>query len=242
MVVVPYKNSGSNKKEQVASMFDNIASSYDFLNHLLSLNIDKIWRRKAVKILKPYHPQNILDIATGTGDFAMAVSRLKPRKIIGVDISSGMLKVGHDKIKRQNLDELIELQEADSEYLPFKNNSFSAAICAFGVRNFENLDKGLKEVYRVLTKEGVFIILEFSIPENTIFNTIFNFYFKKVLPRIGKIISKDQNAYKYLPESVEKFPSGSQFLKILHKNGFINNRMIPLSKGVATIYVGEKHL
>ena len=239
-MVQPYKNSTETKKGQVTAMFNNIALRYDLLNHLLSFNIDKYWRRIAVNMLMPYNPRNILDVATGTGDFAIAASKFESVKITGIDISSGMLRIGREKIIKLNLDNRIELLQADSEELPFKDNTFDAAIVAFGVRNFENLTKGLTEVFRVLVEGGVFVVLEFSKPKMMPFRLLYDFYFKTVLPVVGKLISKDSSAYEYLPASVDAFPEDVLFLVILEECGYVNCRMKRLTFGIASIYIGEK--
>lgn len=240
MAAVPYKNSNLSKKGQVEEMFDQISHRYDLLNHLLSANIDRLWRRKAVKMLGRFNPKNILDIATGTADFAVAAARLNPGKIIGIDLSEGMLKVGRQKIEKKGLSNLIELQKADSEALPFKDYSFDSAIVGFGVRNFENLEMGLAEIYRVLRPGGVFIVLEFSVPKNKVFQGLYFFYFTKILPWLGKRVSKDNRAYTYLPESVRDFPDGDDFAGILEKTGFKNCKWVPVTMGIATIYQSEK--
>ncbi len=221
-------------------MFDSIAWSYDFLNHFLSLGIDIYWRKKAVSLLRKTAPKKILDVATGTADFAIEAIRLNPEKIIGVDISAKMLKIGKEKIKKLNLEKNIELLLADSEKLPFENNYFDAITVGFGVRNFENLKKGLSEMYRVLDKNGTVVILEFSKPKAFPLNYIFNFYFKNILPNIGKFISKNKIAYSYLHQSVQAFPDGEDFLKILKKIGFSRLQQIPLTFGIASIYIGKK--
>ena len=236
----PYKNSSAEKKEQIAEMFNNISPKYDFLNRILSLGIDVIWRKKAIKLLAKYKPLNILDIATGTGDFAIEAAKLKPNKIIGIDISEGMLKYGQIKINKKGLNKIIKLEKGDSENLQFKNNSFDASTAGFGVRNFQNLEKGLAEIYRILKPGGVAVILEFSQPETTPFKQIYNFYFKYILPFWGKIISKDNAAYSYLPESVNEFPYGEQFMNILKNTGFKNVSQKRLTLGIATIYLAEK--
>lgn len=228
------------KKEQVRGMFNSIAPRYDFLNHFLSLGIDNNWRKKLVRLLKKQQPDTILDVATGTGDLAIAASKIGNVKITGVDISEEMLKIGADKIKAKNLEEIIDLSVGESEALTFNDGQFDAVIVAFGVRNFEDLDKGLSEFYRVLKKDGVTYILEFSKPKGFIFKPLFNFYFKNILPVFGKIISKDLFAYNYLPESVEAFPDGDDFLEILRKSGFKDTKHIPLTMGVASIYLGYK--
>lgn len=239
-IVTPYKDSKSSKKEQVATMFDNIAPKYDFLNQLLSLGIHKSWRRKAINLLKEYEPKNILDIATGTGDFAIEAMKLNPKKITGVDISEGMLKLGREKINKLGLQNIIELLSGDSEKLPFKNNSFDAITIGFGVRNFENLEKGINDIYRVLNKNGTLVILEFSKPKKFPIKQVFNFYFKYITPLAGKIFSKDNSAYSYLPESVKAFPDGNNFLSILKKAGFKETNAISLTFGIASIYICKK--
>ena len=239
-MVNPYKNSESGKKAQVEEMFDQIAPKYDFLNHFLSLGIDKLWRKKAIRILKPFQPKEILDLATGTGDLAIAALRLKPDKVVGIDISEGMLRKGREKLKRKSLQDRIELIQADSEDLPFDDLSFDALTVAFGVRNFEDLQKGLNEMFRVLKPGGAFVILEFSRPERFPFKEIYNFYFFKILPKIGKIISRDGSAYTYLPESVEAFPDGDEFLCRLGDAGFSELSFKRLSFGVASLYTGVR--
>jgi demethylmenaquinone methyltransferase/2-methoxy-6-polyprenyl-1,4-benzoquinol methylase len=240
MAAVPYKNSGRSKKAQVEEMFDSISHRYDFLNHLLSLNIDKVWRKKAIKLLKPFQPKTILDIATGTGDFAIAAKRLNPEKVVGVDLSEGMLEKGREKLKRKGLDPLIQLQKGDSENLPFEDDSFDAAIVAFGVRNFENLEKGLAEINRVLKPGGVFIVLEFSQPRKAPFKQLYFFYFDRILPLLGRAVSKDNRAYTYLPESVREFPDGDSFISFLEKSDFDKCRWLPQTFGIASIYEAQK--
>jgi len=241
LVITPYKDNKSGKKEQVAQMFNNIARRYDFLNHFLSLGIDKIWRRKAISFLKDIGPSPvILDVASGTGDLAIAALRLNPKKIIGVDISQEMLNIGNDKIKRKNLEDTIELKKGDSENLEFDDQSFDGLAVAFGVRNFENLNQGLSEMCRVLKKGGKAVILEFSKPKNFPVKQVYNFYFNTVLPLIGKIVSKDSSAYTYLPESVSQFPERKEFIAELEKAGFKDSVYKPLTLGVASIYVATK--
>ena len=235
----PYKHLNSSKKAQVALMFNNIAKRYDFLNHFLSLGIDKLWRRRAINLLKPHHPKRILDMATGTGDFAIEALRLKPEKVVGIDISVGMLKVGREKIQRKKLEDLILLKEGDSENLECQDNSFDATICAFGVRNFENLDSGLAEICRVIRPGGHVVILEFSKPKVFPVKQIYDFYFKNLLPVVGNKISSDSSAYDYLPESVYAFPDREAFIERMEKAGFVNNKFITLTFGIATIYFGE---
>lgn len=239
-MAIPYKSDQSGKKEQIAGMFNNIAHRYDFLNHFLSLGIDKLWRKKVMRLLKPRNPQLILDVATGTADLAIAALKLNPIKITGVDISTGMLEIGKEKIAKMGLTDKIELQVGDSENLPFQDQVFDAVIVAFGVRNFENLEKGLAEMYRVLKSGGTCLVLEFSKPEYFPVKQLYQFYFNHILPGIGRIFSKDDSAYSYLPESVNEFPSGDAFLKIVNNLGFINTRQHKLSLGIASIYYLEK--
>lgn len=240
MAALPYKNSEKNKRKQVEVMFDNISPKYDLLNHILSANIDKIWRRRAINKLRFYSPVTILDIATGTGDFAIQASKIKNAKITGIDISAGMLAVGRKKISQKKLENKIKLLKADSEDLPFKENTFDAAIVGFGVRNFENLLIGLKEIYRVLKSGSVFYVLEFSKPKRTPFKQFYRFYFTRILPLVGRIISKDNGAYTYLPESVNEFPDGEQFLAILADAGFVENKCYPQTFGIVSIYEARK--
>jgi len=240
MEVVPYSENKKSKKEQVATMFDNISQSYDLLNHTLSFGIDILWRRKAIRMLKPFAPKTVLDIATGTGDFALEALRLKPSKIVGIDISKGMLDVGKKKIKKRGLTDIIELKEGDSENLAFEDNIFDVLTVGFGVRNFENLEKGLSEMYRVTKKGGHLMIIEFSKPAKFPIKQLYNFYFNSILPKIGKIVSKDNAAYKYLPESVAAFPDGQSFLKILNNVGYKKAKCIPLTFGISSIYWARK--
>ncbi|MTI21032.1 bifunctional demethylmenaquinone methyltransferase/2-methoxy-6-polyprenyl-1,4-benzoquinol methylase UbiE [Fulvivirga sp. RKSG066] len=240
MTVLPYKEKKTAKKEQVAEMFNNISGKYDFLNHVLSLGIDIIWRKKAIKMLKKDNPKLILDIATGTGDFAIEALALNPDKVIGVDISEGMLEMGRKKMKKKGYEDKIELRMGDSEGLLFEDNKFDAIIVSFGVRNFENLEKGLADMFRVLKEGGKVVVLEFSRPTKFPFKQIYNFYFKAILPKIGRLISKDNAAYTYLPESVKAFPDGDNFLKVLDKVGFKNTECRPLTFGISSIYTGVK--
>lgn len=240
MIVVPYKEDRATKKEQVAKMFDNISGNYDFLNHFLSLGIDTLWRRKAIRQLREVKPRLILDVATGTGDFAMAALALNPEKVIGVDISEGMLKVGKSKLVKKGLDSKIELRNGDSEKLPFEENKFDAIIVGFGVRNFENLETGLVEMLRVLKPGGKMVVLEFSHPTTFPLRQLFNFYFKFILPKIGRWVSRDAAAYTYLPESVQAFPDGMEFIAILSRLGFKNTTCKPLTFGISSLYTGIK--
>ncbi|MGQ1788369.1 bifunctional demethylmenaquinone methyltransferase/2-methoxy-6-polyprenyl-1,4-benzoquinol methylase UbiE [Saccharicrinis sp. GN24d3] len=240
MTVKPYKSSEEGKKTQIKSMFDNIAPKYDFLNHFLSMGIDKIWRRRAINLLKGIESPEILDIATGTGDLAIASMRLKPQRVVGLDLSPEMLKVGQEKIKNKNLDHIISMVEGDSENLPFTDGEFDAAMVAFGVRNFENLQKGLCEINRVLKSGGKFMVLEFSNPTAFPFKQIYKFYSTRILPWWGGLLSKDKAAYTYLPESVAAFPEGQSFVAELEKAGFKSERVWKQTFGVATIYFASK--
>jgi demethylmenaquinone methyltransferase/2-methoxy-6-polyprenyl-1,4-benzoquinol methylase len=240
LTVVPYKEDRTGKKEQVARMFDSISGKYDFLNHFLSLGIDIRWRKKAVKLLAADKPKLILDIATGTGDFAIETLSLKPEKVIGVDISEGMLEVGRKKMKARGYDAIIEMRSGDSENLPFEENKFDAVIVAFGVRNFENLEKGLADMRRVLKEGGRVVVLEFSKPRSFPFKQLYNFYFNFILPKVGKMISKDPAAYTYLPESVQAFPDGDDFVSIMNKLGYKNTSCTPLTFGISSLYTATK--
>lgn len=240
MTVIPYKEKQETKKEQVATMFNNISHKYDFLNHFLSLGIDILWRKKAVRMLAPHQPKKILDIATGTADFAIEALKLNPDEIIGIDISEGMLNVGKEKIKKKGVDNIISLELGDSENLRFETAYFDAYTVAFGVRNFENLEKGLTEMLRVLKPNGTGIILEFSKPKKFPVKQLYNFYFNKILPGIGKMISKDNAAYTYLPESVYAFPDGEDFVQLLTKIGYKDAKATSLLFGIATIYKASK--
>ncbi len=238
--VKPY-NQDEGKKGQISRMFDNIAPYYDFLNRFLSLGIDTIWRKKAISYLKKSDPKIVLDVATGTGDLAIEISRqLKVEKIIGVDIANEMLEIGRKKLRKKKLSELIDLQLGDSENLAFEDNSFDAATVAFGVRNFENLELGLKEMRRVLKENGQLVVLEFSRPTIFPFKQLFNFYFKNILPFIGRFTSKDPKAYAYLYESVQAFPDGNNFLNVLEKVGFKETSSKSLTLGICSIYIAKK--
>lgn len=237
-MIKPY-NQTENKKKQVTKMFDNIAKTYDSLNNLLSLKIHILWRRNAIKKIKN-NPKKILDIGTGTGDFAIIAAKYTNAKIIGVDLSKKMIDVGKRKVNKKNLNKRISFKIADAEKLPFKKNSFDVITSGFVVRNFENMQKGLSEMYRVLNKEGVILILEPSNPSKFPLKQIYNFYFSLILPIIGQIISKDKNAYKYLNKSVKKFPDKNQFILKLNKIGFKKCKYIPLTFGVASLYIAIK--
>jgi demethylmenaquinone methyltransferase / 2-methoxy-6-polyprenyl-1,4-benzoquinol methylase len=238
-VITPYQTSES-KKEQVARMFNNIAPKYDFLNHFLSWGIDKIWRRIAINELKKSSPAKILDIATGTGDLALTALRIKPSEIVGIDISEEMLAIARTKIEKAGKSAIIRFEKGDSEEIQFPDDTFDAAIVAFGVRNFENLQKGINEIFRVLKPGAKFVVLEFSRPRNLFFRTIYNFYIFKIVPFFGKLFSKDKMAYTYLPESAGAFPSGDDFLRYLENPGFGNLTCRPLTFGVASVYSGIK--
>jgi demethylmenaquinone methyltransferase/2-methoxy-6-polyprenyl-1,4-benzoquinol methylase len=239
-VVKPYGDENSSKKQEVATMFNNISAKYDFLNHFLSLGIDKLWRKRAIRELKTSKPKKILDIATGTGDFALEALKINPQNVIGVDISEGMLKVGMEKMKTKQVDHIISLRLGDSENLPFEENTFDAITVGFGVRNFENLNKGLSEMLRVLKPGGKAVVLEFSKPKIFPVKQLFGFYSRIFIPFFGKLFSKDKRAYSYLPESVKVFPEGQSFLNILSEVGYSEVNSIRLSGGIATIYVGTK--
>lgn len=238
--VTPYKNSKLDKKGQVTQMFDTISKEYDGLNRVISFGIDVKWRNKVVKLVAKNNPKNILDIATGTGDLAISLASTNAKEIIGLDISDGMLEVGRQKIKAKNLDSIISMVIGDSEDLPFEDNTFDAITVSFGVRNFEHLEKGLAEILRVLKPNGIFVILETSIPTNPIYKTGYKAYTKLILPTIGKLFSKDRVAYKYLCESASVFPYGKALNNILAKIGFINVQHKPQTMGVATIYSASK--
>lgn len=239
-IVKPNQELETGKKEQVEQMFDSIAPRYDLLNRLLSLGIDKGWRKKAIRSLASAQPKHILDVATGTADLAIAALALNPTKVTGVDISELMLSVGRTKIAKQNLDPRIELLRADSEALPFESNTFDAVTVAFGVRNFENLQKGLDEMYRVLKPGGRIAVLEFSTPHSFPTKQLYLFYFKSILPLWGGLISKNKEAYTYLPESVKHFPEGSQFLAYVNRSGFTQANVQPLTFGICSLYTATK--
>jgi demethylmenaquinone methyltransferase/2-methoxy-6-polyprenyl-1,4-benzoquinol methylase len=239
-IIKPYKDSELGKKEQVTQMFDAISKNYDGLNRVISLGIDVSWRKKVVKIVGENHPKQILDIATGTGDLALMMAKLHPDKIIGLDISAGMLEVGKQKINNAKLSEKIDMIVGDSEEMPFENDTFDAITVSFGVRNFANLDKGIKEIARVLKPTGVLVILETSNPTNFPFKQGYKLYTNFILPLVGKLFSKDKVAYTYLSESANSFPFGEAFNNILRKNGFSDVKHNPVTFGVATIYTARK--
>ncbi|HEY5368992.1 MAG TPA: bifunctional demethylmenaquinone methyltransferase/2-methoxy-6-polyprenyl-1,4-benzoquinol methylase UbiE [Hanamia sp.] len=239
--VVPFKDSSESKKKQVEAMFDKIAFRYDFLNRFLSAGIDVGWRKKAIKLLLPMHPEKILDVATGTGDFALtSYEILKPEKITGIDISEGMLELGRKKIIKAGLANRIELLNGDSEAILFEDNSFDAVTVAFGVRNFENLEQGLSEIKRVLKPGGRLIILECTKPSLPVVKQFYNFYMKFITPKIGKIIAKNNDAYQYLNDSVLQFPEKKSFIQILNRSDYRNTFYKTLTLGICTIYCAEK--
>ena len=238
--VTPYKGSTLGKKEQVEQMFDNISGNYDDLNRVISFGIDQKWRKKVVNLVSATNPKNVLDVATGTGDLAIMLSKTPAEKIVGIDISAGMLDIGKKKIANKNLSQIIEMRQEDSEALTFADNSFDAVTVAFGIRNFETLEKGLAEILRVLKPGGIFVILETSVPEKFPFKQGYQFYSKNILPLIGKMFSKDDVAYGYLSESAAAFPYGEALNNILSKIGFIDVQAMPQTFGVATIYSASK--
>lgn len=238
--VKPYKDSELGKKQQVTQMFDAISENYDGLNRVISLGIDVSWRKKVVKLVSEKNPKQILDIATGTGDLALMMASLNPERIVGLDISPGMLEVGKQKVAKADLSDKIEMVVGDSENIPFDDNTFDAITVSFGVRNFENLDKGLKEIYRVLKPDGKFVVLETSNPTKFPFKQGYKLYTNYILPIIGKLFSKDKVAYSYLSESANSFPFGEAFNNILTKNGFKNAECLPVTFGVASIYTSLK--
>lgn len=238
--VTPYKDSKLNKKKQVEQMFDNISDNYDGLNRVISFGTDVKWRKKVVALVKATNPESVLDIATGTGDLAIQMVPTHASRIVGLDLSEGMLKVGRKKIAAKDLQDKIEMIQGDSEALPFEENSFDAITVAFGVRNFEDLEKGLSEIYRVLKPGGIFVVLETSVPTKTPYKQGYRMYSNLLLPLIGKIFSKDREAYSYLSKSAAAFPYGKNFNNILRKIGFINVEDKPQTFGVATIYTASK--
>ena len=221
-------------------MFDGIAPRYDFLNHVLSVGIDILWRKKAIRQIAPLQPKKMLDVATGTGDFALEAMSLKPEQIIGIDISEGMLDLGRVKVRNRKLEGKVQLITGDSESIAFADNTFDAITVGFGVRNFADINKGLSEMCRVLRPQGMLVVLEFSKPKTFPVKQVYQFYFSTILPFIGRLISKHNTAYSYLPDSVDKFPEGNVFLEMMHKNGFSSVKQIPLTFGIASLYIGVK--
>lgn len=239
MTVKPY-NSEQTKKEQVREMFDNIAPRYDLLNHTLSMSIDRIWRRRVVRIVRRAHPRRILDVATGTGDLAIEMARrIRGVQVLGVDLSEGMLDVARRKVSARGLDERVVLDVGDAEHLAVSDASVDVATVAFGVRNFGDLEAGLREMARTLKPGGKVVILEFSRPRNRLFRSLYEFYTFRILPRIGGMVSKDKRAYEYLPASVGEFPAPAAFMDLMERAGFRNCRARSQSFGIAQIYIGE---
>jgi demethylmenaquinone methyltransferase / 2-methoxy-6-polyprenyl-1,4-benzoquinol methylase len=239
-IIMPYQNSDKGKKEQIEKMFNNISKEYDFLNRLITFGMDKRWRNNVLKLLIAKNPKNILDIATGTGDMAILFSKTNAKNIVGVDISKGMLDVANEKILKLNLQDKITTEIQNSEDLKFENNTFDAVSVTYGIRNFENLSNGLSEIYRVLDKNGVLVILETSQPNNKIFKTIYQFYTRLIMPFIATLFSKDRNAYKYLSNSAINFPYGTELKKIIQSAGFNSVALYPQFFGASTIYYAKK--
>lgn len=240
MTVIPQHYKGTGKRERVEEMFDSIATRYDLLNRILSGGIDRRWRKKAIAELEELKPQRILDIATGTADLALEGTRLRPAEIIGIDISNKMLDIGRHKVMERGYQRIIRLEQGDSEHLQFPDNHFDAITVAFGVRNFENLEAGLSEMYRVLRPGGKVVILEFSQPTRFPVKQFYRFYSYKIMPAVGQWISRERSAYEYLPESVSAFPYGHKFLALLTKTGFMHTKCQPLTFGIASIYTAQK--
>lgn len=240
MEVKPYADSSKSKREQVEDMFDNIAPKYDFLNHSLTMGIDKIWRKKAVKLANEHSPATILDVAAGTGDFSIQEAKRTNAMITAIDISQNMLDIALTKCRKEKLEDRITFMKADSLDMPFDDNSFDAATVGFGVRNFVDIPKGLNEIYRVLKPGGRLVVLELSEPPNPVVKACYSFYFHKVLPFFGRLVSKDKSAYQYLPDSVDNFPYGERFVEIMKSCGYQNTSLKWLTMGLSAIYVGEK--
>jgi len=238
--IKPNQALSTSKKQQIEQMFDDIAGKYDFLNRFLSMGIDISWRRKTINSLKEVNPRRILDVATGTADLAIEALRLNPERVTGVDLSAQMLEKGREKLKTKGLQDKISLVKGDSEKLPFSDRSFDAVTVAFGVRNFENLLPGIREMHRVLRPGGKLAVLEFSKPRSFPFKQVYNFYFSYILPMLGRMVSKSSNAYTYLPESVKHFPEGEAFSAYLQQAGFTNIAVKPLTFGICTLYTGIK--
>ena len=235
----PPAGQAEGKKKQVEKMFDAIAPRYDLLNRVLSVGIDTLWRKKAVALLRGEQPRRILDVATGTADLAIEAASLEPEEVVGVDIAEEMLAIGREKVQKKGLTSLISLKRGDAEELPFDDDRFEAALVAFGVRNFEDLDRGLSEIHRVLAPGGSLVVLEFSKPRVFPIKQLYNFYFHQILPRVGRLVSKDEGAYKYLPNSVAVFPDGSAFLDHMKAAGFRDLEEQPLTFGIASLYKGR---
>lgn len=238
--IKPYQKASGSKKHQVEAMFDNISGNYDLINRLITFGMDKKWRKRVLKLLQKNNPNSILDIATGTGDMAILFSKTNAQKIVGVDISKGMLQIASKKIKELKLDHRIEVEVQDSEALTFEDNSFDAASVTYGIRNFENLEQGLSEIRRVLTQNGVFVILETSVPENKFIRAGYLFYTKQIMPRLARLFSKDKQAYSYLSDSAINFPHGKELKQILEQVGFTSVQLHPQFFGASTIYFAQK--
>jgi len=239
-MVLPYQDSPKGKKQQVRLMFNNIAARYDFLNRLLSFSIDRFWRKKAISLLRDLSPRTLLDVATGTGDLALEAHSLRPEKIIGTDISEAMLAIALRKVKRKKMEHLIGFVQGDAENLPFEESDFDAVVTAFGVRNFEDIQKGIDEMFRVLRSGGQVVVLELSKPLNPVFSGLYRFYFTQVLPAVGRWVSNDRSAYRYLPDSLYDFPDRESFVAILEAAGFKKCRFFSFTMGIASIYTGFK--
>ena len=238
--IKPDQNKAETKKTQVTLMFDGISRSYDILNRIITLGIDVLWRKRVVNLLKKEHPKSLLDVATGTGDLVIELAKIDAEKIIGLDISPGMLEIGKQKVVNKQLDHRIEMQLGDSEALKFKNETFDGVTIAFGIRNFENLNLGLQEIFRVLKPNGTLVVLETAVPKNPLLKGFYSFYTQKIMPFIGKLFSKDRSAYQYLSDSAAIFPCGEDFNNILRKNGFIQVEDFPQTLGVSSIYFAKK--
>jgi demethylmenaquinone methyltransferase/2-methoxy-6-polyprenyl-1,4-benzoquinol methylase len=238
--IKPDENKPETKKTQVTHMFDGISKSYDLLNRIITLGIDVLWRKRVVKLLQKEQPKSILDIATGTGDLVLELAKINADKIIGLDISPGMLEIGKQKVKNKQLEDRIDMQLGDSEALPFDKETFDGVTIAFGVRNFENLELGLQEIFRVLKPNGALVVLETAVPQNRLLRSLYTLYTQKIMPFIGKLFSKDPSAYQYLSDSAAIFPCGEQFNNILRKNGFIEVEDFPQTLGVSSIYFARK--
>ncbi len=238
--VKPYKDTEAGKKEQVTEMFDNISGNYDALNRVITFGMDISWRKNVFKIVKKQLPASILDIATGTGDMAILYAQTDAKKIVGLDISSGMLEVAKTKTKKKNLEEVIEYKLGDAEHLPFENESFDVVTVTYGIRNFEDLEKGLSEILRVLSPNGMLVVLETSIPENFILRQGYMVHTKYMLPLIGRLFSTDKKAYAYLSESARDFPYGKKLKAIFEKVGYNKVEVLPQAGGISTIYKAVK--
>lgn len=238
--VKPDQNNPEAKKTQVTHMFNGISKSYDLLNRIITLGIDTLWRKRLIELVKKERHELVLDIATGTGDLVLALAKLDTEKIIGLDLSPGMLEIGKQKVKAKGLENRIDMQLGDSEALPYQSASFDVVTIAFGVRNFEHLEKGLEEILRVLKPKGTLVILETAVPKNKIFKALYLFYTQKIMPFIGKLFSKDRSAYQYLSDSAAAFPCGKDFNNILEKIGFIEVEDFPQTLGVSSIYFAKK--